>query len=95
MSEHENELTEEQKSRLKSLLAKLEEEGDELKLKFGLAKLEAREEWGDLQKKLDGLRGRLKVAQEEAGESSGDVGAAMEMLGEEIKSAFARIRSAL
>jgi hypothetical protein len=95
MTEHESELTDDQKSKLKSLLTKLEEEGDELKLKFGLAKLEAREDWGDIQKKLESLRGRLKLAQEEAGESSGDVGAAVEMLSEEIKSAIARIRNAL
>lgn len=95
MSEHDSNLTEEQKSRLQSLLTKLEEEGDELKLKLGLAKLEAREDWGDIQKKLERLRGRMKVVQEEAGESGGDVGAALEVLGEEIKTAFDRIRKAL
>ncbi len=95
MSDHDEKLTEEQKSRLQSLLTKLEEEGDELKLKLGLAKLEAREDWGEIQKKLEGLRGRMKVVQEEAGESGGDVGAALEVLGEEIKSAFDRIRKAM
>jgi uncharacterized protein YicC (UPF0701 family) len=95
MSDHDEKLSDEQKSRLQSLLSKLEEEGDELKLKMGLAKLEARDDWGDIQKKLERLRGRMKVVQEEAGESGGDVGAAFEVLGEEIKTAFDRIRKAL
>ena len=95
MSDHDEKLSDEQKSRLQSLLSKLEEEGDELKLKMGLAKLEARADWGDTQKKLERLRGRMKVVQEAAGESGGDVGAAFEVLGEEIKTAFDRIRKAL
>ncbi len=95
MSDHDEKLSDEQKSRLQSLLSKLEEEGDELKLKMGLAKLEARDDWGDIQKKLERLRGRMKVVHEEAGESGGDVGAALEVLGEEIKTAFDRIRKAL
>jgi predicted nucleic acid-binding Zn-ribbon protein len=85
----------ERDDRLQSLLARLEQERDELKLKIGLAKLESREEWTDLEGKLDRLRGRMKVVQEEAGESSGDVGAALEVLGEEIKAAFDRIRKVL
>ena len=95
MTEHDGTLTDEQKSRLQELLSRLEEEGDELKLKLGLAKLEARDDWEDIQKKLERLRGRMKVVQDEAGESTGDVGAALEVLGEEIKTAFDRIRKAL
>ena len=85
----------EREDRLQSLLTRLEQERDELKLKIGLAKLEGREEWTDLETKLDRLRGRMKVVQEEAGDSSGDVGAALEVLGEEIKAAFDRIRKVL
>ncbi|MEJ2540761.1 MAG: hypothetical protein P8188_12460 [Gemmatimonadota bacterium] len=80
---------------LKKILAKLEEERDELKLKFGLAKLESREEWQDVSRKLERLRGRAKVVQDEAGESSGDVGAALEILGDELKAALNRIREVL
>jgi hypothetical protein len=85
----------ERDDRLQRLLTRLEKERDELKLKMGLAKLEGREEWTDVEGKLDRLRGRMKVVQEEAGDSSGDVGAALEVLGEEIKAAFERIRKVL
>ena len=79
-------------SKLDSLLQRLETERDELKLKLGLAKLEAREEWKDMEEKLDRLRGRIKVVRGEAKEASGDVGAALDTLAEEIKEGFARIR---
>jgi hypothetical protein len=78
--------------RLKSLLTQLETERDELKLKLGLAKLEAREEWGELEGKMDALRGRLKVIGGEAKEASGDVAAAADVLASEIKEGFSKIR---
>ncbi len=80
------------KEKIQSLLERLETERDELKVKFGLAKLEAREEWQEVQGKLDRLRGRLKVLRDEAGDASDDVGAALEMLGGEIREGFSRIR---
>ncbi len=80
------------KEQLKSLLERLEQERDELKMKFGLAKLEAREEWQELQGKVERLRGRLKVLGEEADDAGEDVGTALEMLGEEIREGFDRIR---
>ena len=80
------------KEQLKSLLERVEQERDELKMKFGLAKLEAREEWQELQGKVERLRGRLKVLGEEADDAGEDVGTALEMLGEEIREGFDRIR---
>ena len=80
------------KEQLKSLLERLEQERDELKMKFGLAKLEAKEEWQELQGKVERLRGRLKVLGEEADDAGEDVGTALEMLGEEIREGFDRIR---
>lgn len=84
MSEH--------KERIRSLLERLETERDELKVKVGLAKLEAKEEWGEIQGKMDRLRGRLKLLGEEADDAGEDVSAALEMLGSEIKDGFNRIR---
>jgi SMC interacting uncharacterized protein involved in chromosome segregation len=80
------------RERLQQLLTQLEQERDELKVKLGLAKLEARDEWQELEKKMDTLRGRLKVVSDEARESSGDVGAALDVVAEEIKEGFARLR---
>jgi len=80
------------KERLQQVMQQLEQERDELKVKFGLAKLEARDEWQQLEKKMDGLRGRMKVVGEEAKDASGDVGAALETVADEIKDGFARLK---
>lgn len=82
----------ERDDRLRTLLERLEEERDELKVKLNLAKLEAREEWEELEEKIEKLRGRLKAVGEEARDASGDVGAAFEMLVDEVKEGLARIR---
>jgi hypothetical protein len=78
--------------KLRKLTEQLEQERDELKLKIGLAKLEARDEWKDLEGKMDSLRARAKVVRDEAREASGDVGAAADVLAVEIKEGFARLR---
>lgn len=80
------------KERLQKLLQQLEQERDELKMKLGLAKLEAREEWQEIEKKMATLRARLKVVGEEARDASGDVGAALDVVAAEIKEGFDRLR---
>lgn len=82
-------------NRLEALLKKLEIERDELRLKLGLAKLEAREEWQELEKKLETLRGRLKVAGGEARGAGAEVRTAAENLAREIKEGFDRVRKTL
>jgi len=78
-----------------SLLERLERERDELKLQIGLAKLEAREEWRELQDKLDGLRGRMKVLGSEARDASADVGTAFDLVADEIKEGIGRLKKLL
>ena len=80
------------KETLQEMMARLETERDELKVKLGLAKLEAREEWQELEKKMDALRGRMKVLGGEAKEASGDIGAAAGQLADEVREGFARLR---
>ncbi|HSM61821.1 MAG TPA: hypothetical protein VK849_13525 [Longimicrobiales bacterium] len=79
----------------RTLLERLETEREELKLQIGLAKLEAKEEWEELEQKIEGLRGRLKVLGSEARETSGELGAAFDMVADEIREGFARIRKLL
>lgn len=81
--------------KLRRLLERLEQERDELRMKLGLAKLEAREEWTELEAKIQGLRGRLKTFREEAGETTSDVGAAFDMVADEVKEGLARLRRLL
>lgn len=80
------------RERLKDVLQQLETERDELKLKLGLAKLEARDEWDALEGKMDALRGRMGVIGAEAKEAGSDVAAAAEVLAGEIKEGFSKIR---
>ncbi len=77
---------------LQKLLERLETERDELKLKLGLAKLEAREEWQELEQKIDGLKGRLKVLGGEAKDASGDIGAAFDLVADEVREGLARLK---
>jgi hypothetical protein len=85
----------ESNEKLQKILQQLETERDELKLKLGLAKLEARDEWQEVEGKMEALRGRLKVAGGEAREVSGDVASAARSLAGEIKEGFARVRKLL
>jgi hypothetical protein len=80
------------KERLKGVLKQLETERDELKLKIGLAKLEARDEWREVEGKFDALRGRMRVLGAEAKEAGGDVAAAADTLVDEIKEGFSKVR---
>lgn len=85
----------ERKEQLDQILKRLETERDELKVKLGLAKLEAREEWQELERKMEALRGRMGVLGAEAKDASGDVGAALGVLADEVRAGFARIRNLL
>jgi len=85
----------ENEGKLQALMQKLETERDELRVKLSLAKLEAREEWEELEKKMDQLRGRMKVVGGEAKGAGGDVKAAADVLAGEIKEGLARIRKLL
>lgn len=85
----------EQDQERRSLLERLERERDELKLQIGLAKLEAKEEWKELQDKLDSLRGRLKVLGSEARDASSDLGTAFDLVAAEIKEGIGRLRKLL
>lgn len=85
----------EPREKLQELLQRLETERDELKVQVGLAKLEARDEWEELEGKIQSLRGRLKVLGSEAREASGDVGAAFDVLADEVREGLERLRKLL
>ena len=73
-----------------SMKQELEQLRDEIKLKMHLASLDAKEEWGGLEKKWDDFHARAKLS--EAGD---DIGSAVSLLGEELKQAFIRFKNAL
>ncbi len=75
---------------LDSMKQELEQLRDEIKLKMHLASLDAKEEWGGLEKKWDDFNARADFSK--AGE---DIGSAASLLGEELKQAFIRFKDAL
>jgi hypothetical protein len=80
---------------LARLSEQLLQQRDELLVQAGLAKLEAKEEWEKTEEQLEHLRSKVQAALAEAKEASEDVLASIEILGEEIKSAYDRIKSRL
>ena len=80
---------------IEELVEKLKQERDELGVKLHLAKMEASEEWQELERKWSKLEGKMKQIGDAAAESTGDVRAAAELLGQEIKAGFKRIAKQL
>jgi len=73
----------------------LKEQRDELRIRAHLAKLEASDEWEDLEKKLEKLESKARAAGKAAADSGEDVGAALRLLGQEIKQGFKNIAQKL
>lgn len=80
---------------IEELVEKLKQERDELGVKLHLAKMEANEEWQELERKWSKLEAKMKQVGDAASESTGDVRAAAELLGQEIKAGFKRIAKQL
>jgi len=72
------------------LLEELKQKRDELRLQINLASKDARDEWRELEKKMDEFADRAKLQ-----ETSHGVGKALEQVGEELKKGYERIRDAL
>ncbi len=81
------------KQRFNEVVAKLEQERDELRLKMHLAKADVRDELAELDEKMAELRERASRADDEAREALGDIGDAAKALASEIREGFSRVRS--
>lgn len=79
------------KNNINDMLNDLKQERDELYLKYKLAKLEANEEWVELQAKLNKLEAKAKELGGATVDASKDIGAAAKLLGEEIRDGFKKI----
>jgi hypothetical protein len=78
-------------NRINELVDNLRRERDELKVKVHLAKMEASDEWQELEAKLEKFELNAKEAGTAAAHASKDIGSAVELLGEEIKKGFVSI----
>jgi SMC interacting uncharacterized protein involved in chromosome segregation len=77
------------------LVQELKEERDELRVRVHLAKMEADEEWEELEEKFEKLQSKAKVIRKATADSAEDVGEAVKLLGQELKDGFKRIASQL
>lgn len=82
----------EAREELQKVMDTLATQRDELILKAHLAKLEAREEWRELESKLEQLRGKSGQIADTAGDAAQDIAGAAKLLGEEIAKGYERLR---
>ena len=83
------------KEQLDHLILSLKKERDELRVKLRLAKMEAGDEWQELEKKFSKLETKAKDIGEATAQASKDMGAAAKLLGEEIGKGFKKIAAKL
>ena len=79
------------------LLEELRQKRDELRVQLHLASREAKDEWEELEEKMDEFSGKAKQLAGEAGlrETGQGLGKALGQLGNEIKLGYERIRKAI
>ena len=84
-------------SELDDLIEELKQKRDELRVQVNLASREIKDEWQDLEEKMDEFTGKAKEFAGEAGlkETGEGVGQALGQLGQELKLGFQRVREAL
>jgi SMC interacting uncharacterized protein involved in chromosome segregation len=73
------------RKRIDKTLAELRQEADELRVKVHLAKLEAHDEWQEIETKLAALEAKAKELADVSAASAKDIGAAAKLLGEEVR----------
>ena len=83
------------KQEIESIAHKIEQERDELVLQAHLFKAEAKDEWTKVEKQFDQFKSQAEKVGKEAKSSTGDVYAALELLGEEVMKSFNRIRKSM
>jgi hypothetical protein len=85
------------RTKWQEVLADLERQRDELKLKLHLGRADARDEWARLKldEKLATLRQRADAAGGEAREAMKDIGIAADRLADEIREGLERVRKTL
>jgi len=76
------------KKRIAEMVKDLKQERDELRVKVHLAKMEASDEWKQLEAKLTKLDAKARELGGATLESSKDIGAAAKLLGQEIRAGF-------
>lgn len=84
-----------ERSALKELITTLRQQRDELRVRMHLAKADVRDEWNEVQRRLDKLADDFEPLKSAVGDSADDVVTGLKNVGEEIKQTFDRIRRSL
>jgi hypothetical protein len=90
-----NEIAENAKKEIEKMFEQVKQERDEIVLKTHLLKADAKDEWHKVDKQWEHFKSKAGQVSKEAKGASGDVSAAANLLGEEIKKSFQRIRKTL
>jgi len=80
---------------LEKLAETLKQQRDELQLKMHLLSLEARQEWDKAERNWQHFQSKAEELGHAGKEASKDVGAALKLLGEELRHAYERVRKSL
>lgn len=83
------------KKPLDQLTEELRQLRDELSVQMHLAASDARDEWDKLERKWDHFRARAEVVGRAAGSTAEDVGDALELLGQELRKGYHKIKALL
>jgi hypothetical protein len=83
------------KDRLEGEVDELMTLRDELRVKVHLGKMEAQELWEGLEHHWDQAEGKLKVLADASAEAAGSVGEAAELVVEEVKAGYEKLRRLL
>lgn len=76
---------------VEEMVDRLRQERDELRVRLHLAKLDASDEWRDLEKKWTKLESKARSLGDAAAAESDDIISAAKLLGKEIREGFSNI----
>jgi len=83
------------RERLERELEDLRATRDELRVKMHLGKLEAQDQWKQIEKQWQHVESKLKLAGETGREVAEDIGEAASLAVEELKEGYAKLRKLL
>ena len=83
------------RERLETELKDLRATRDELRVRLHLGKLDAQEQWDQIEKQWQHVESKLKVAGEAGREIAEDIGEAANLTIDEIKEGYAKLRKLL
>jgi hypothetical protein len=90
-----NDITETAKIEIEKIVQQVKQERDEIILKAHLFKAEAKDEWKKVDREWEHFKSKTEQVGKEAKGASGDISAAVKLLGEEIIKSLQRIRKTL